>query len=232
MAQVCSNCGSRAQTGDRFCDECGTTLEHIDNSAPGPAAPKISKDGKIDRSGLLWLGAGLGALVLGAVALLYWTPATVPPKPQRQPHVDEMLRARLVGKVYEGGLDIQGWEDFGGGLIIEPIWYSQYQHKDGTSLVLANVAQPLRPGAMQTRFRIADILLIPALPKGQEISYFCRVSGQGTTRAIVAVIQPDYDNEVEWWKDVRQAWTISLTSGQVTSIDPKGLECVNEGWGL
>ena len=232
MAQVCPNCGLNVRAGDHFCEACGAELEAPAPAQPDSGGPVASDCAGPDRSGLLWLGAGLAAVALAALALIYWPPGLGLLGEQPQPQLDEMLRTRLVGQVYEGGLDIEGWEDRGGGLIIAPIWFSQYERKDGAYLVLANVAQPLRPGAAQTTFRIADILLIPALAKGQEVSYFCRLAGQDTTRAIVAVIQPDYDNQVEWWRNVRRAWNISLRTGRIASIDAEGIECINEGWGL
>jgi len=232
MVRFCSNCGSRAQAGDRFCRECGVGLRALAGAPRSSDSFAILKRAIPKRSALVWLGAGLGAFVLTAVALFYWRPGNVPPSPQPKPQIDEMLKSRLVGHVYEGNLEIEGWEDRGGGLIIAPIWYSQYEREDGAHLVLANVAQPLRPRAMQTTFHIADILLIPALAKGQEVSYFCRLAGQGTTQAIIAIIQPNRDYEEEWWKDVRRAWNISLQSGRIAPIDPDGIECINEGWGL
>ena len=34
----------------------------------------------------------------------------------------------------------------------------------------------------------------------------------------------------EWWSDVRRAWEISLETGQIASISPKGIRCTNPNW--
>ena len=35
----------------------------------------------------------------------------------------------------------------------------------------------------------------------------------------------------EWWSDVRRAWKISLETGQIASVAPKGIRCTNASWG-
>lgn len=149
----------------------------------------------------------------------------------------ETLKSRLMDKVHEGDqvdkeLATEGWEYLGGGLMIDPVWFEYYHRNGGTYLVLVNWALPRRPDAKHTPFRITDVLLIPPLQKGQEIAFDCRLKGIERQLAIIAVIQPDYEDEGEWWKDVRQAWRISLDSGQIATIDTDGVECVNERWGL
>ena len=37
----------------------------------------------------------------------------------------------FIGKSYEGDLDIDGWNDLGGGLVVAPIFVRQYQREDG-----------------------------------------------------------------------------------------------------
>jgi len=150
--------------------------------------------------------------------------------------IAESFKTRLVGKVYEGDeLDdepvIEGWEDLGGGLMIEPVWFHYFRRNDDAYLVLANMALPRQLDAVHTPFRIADVLFVPSLEKGQEVAFHCRLKGTKRKLAIVAVIKPDYENEEEWWKDIRQAWTISLDSGRFSTIDTDGVACVNEGWG-
>ena len=34
-------------------------------------------------------------------------------------------------------------------------------------------------------------------------------------------------DEKEWWTDVRRAWEISLETGMIASIKPKGIKCTN-----
>jgi hypothetical protein len=37
--------------------------------------------------------------------------------------------------------------------------------------------------------------------------------------------------EKEWWTDVRRAWQISLETGMIESVKPKGIRCTNASWG-
>jgi hypothetical protein len=184
---------------------------------------------------------GMGKFVAALTAVFVLLGAGSVPA-QAQPAATEVspaetLKDRLMDKVHEGDevdkeLVTEGWEYRGGGLMIDPVWFEYYHRRDGAYLVLANWALPRRPDAKHTPFRITDVLLIPPLQKGQEVAFDCRVKGIERKLAIIAVIQPDYENEGEWWKDVRQAWSISLDSGQIAAIDTDGVECVNERWGL
>lgn len=139
---------------------------------------------------------------------------------------------QLIGKVYEGEFPIPGWTDEGGGLLQEPVWYAQYRRADGALLVLSNWAQPLRPGAQHTPFRVTDVLVVPPLAAGHELNTDCRSKPVDVTRKILAVVRVDPRRQREWWRDVRQAWAISLQTGRFSPIATTGIECRNEGWGL
>lgn len=145
----------------------------------------------------------------------------------------EPLKRRLVGSTYEGDQpDINGWEDLGGGKMVQSIWFHYYRREDGAFLVISNLALPRRPNASHLPFRIADILYVPPLEQDQQIAFDCRLHATKKKLAIVAVIQPDADQEDEWSRGVRQAWAISLDSGQFAHIEIKDIECVDESWGL
>ena len=162
------------------------------------------------------------AAVIVAVSLLA---ASAFPAPAQTP-------PQLIGKVYEGEFPIPGWEDEGGGLLQEPVWYAQYRRADGALLVLSNWAQPIRPGSQHTPFRVVDVLVVPPLAAGHALNFDCRAKPVDVTRKIVAVVRTDPKRQREWWRDVRQAWAISLQTGLFTPIATAGIECRNEGWGL
>lgn len=155
-------------------------------------------------------------------------PGAAPP-PQSE---GETLRARLVGKVHTGRLDIKGWEGLGGGLMTNSLSWSYYRRPGNTWLVLIETRGRRIPGAAQATFRVSDVLFLQQLGRDQEISFDCRYMGQRQTKRIISVIQPDHSNEREWWRDIRQSWQIAENDGRITPISPSGIECVNEGWGL
>lgn len=162
------------------------------------------------------------AVLIAAVSMLAVSAARAPAQTPPQ----------LIGKVYEGEFPIAGWTDEGGGLLQEPVWYAQYRRADGAQLVLSNWAQPIRPGARHTPFRVTDVLVVPPLAAGLELNFDCRTRSVDVTRKVIAVVRVDPKRQREWWRDVRQAWAISLQTGLFTPIATTGIECRNEGWGL
>ena len=53
--------------------------------------------------------------------------------------VAEVVFAKsFIGKTYDDELQIEGWEDAGGGLVSPPIYVHEYQREDGTLLVLTS----------------------------------------------------------------------------------------------
>jgi len=134
---------------------------------------------------------------------------------------------RLVGKVYEGALPIGGWKELGGGLLADPIWVDQYQGPDGSSLVLSLLALPRRPGSDQGTFKVVDVLFVPPLESGLELSLICSSAGNPNQK-FIAVVRPEPN---ELWRDIRRAWRVEMTSGRVSPAAPTGVQCANESWG-
>jgi len=185
----------------------------------------------------------INILSLGLVALLGTFPTTIasPAAPVEDP--DFVLRpvpgvqggthptagefGRLIGTVYEGPLPIDGWDDFGGGLLAEPVWFNQYQRTDGALLVLSLLTLPRRPGSQQATFKVADVLFVTPLESGLELSFFCRSQGYPDQK-FIAVVRSERS---EFWRDIRQAWRVEMSLGRIAPITPTGIECVNEGWG-
>lgn len=46
--------------------------------------------------------------------------------------------AGFIGIEYEGGLEVPGCKDQGGGLLGEPVWYALYKRQDNSYFVLIN----------------------------------------------------------------------------------------------
>ncbi|WP_141700554.1 hypothetical protein [Methyloceanibacter superfactus] len=152
-------------------------------------------------------------LVASSFALLLRAGASVaepPAPPVPAPPVDPALQ-RLIGTQAEGDFPIKGWEDMGGGLLEDPVWYAQYRRADGAQLVLVQWALPRRPGAKYLTFQITDVLVTPPLRENAALAFFCRAAQPNVTQKILAVVVPSPDQE--WWRDIQQAWAVDLDSG-------------------
>ncbi len=137
----------------------------------------------------------------------------------------------LIGRVYEGSLPMNGWEDMGGGHLANSVWFHHFRRADGVQLVMVDWIQPRRAGSQQATFRVTDVLFVPALQENQSIIFDCQGRDRNVTRKIIAVAQVDPQNQSEWWSDIRQAWSVSLDDGRVTPTSPEGVKCINESWG-
>jgi hypothetical protein len=161
----------------------------------------------------------------------------------------------LIGKDYQGDLEIKGWMDFGGGLVSPPIYVRHYQREDGTSLVLTSEK---RSGAS---FVVTDALIISKPWKGYVISIACTKGEDLTLRFIGDARGPD---SKEWWTEVRRAWEIAVETpsepgtdtesetgnatetetdteneakaeaqiepGKITEANTRGVKCANPDW--
>ena len=136
----------------------------------------------------------------------------------------------LVGQVFEGYLPIDGWEDYGGGLFAEPVWFAHYRRADDSRLILVLWELPRAPGAEQARFQVTDVALIAPIPAGYELSFACHGPRVDITRSTIAVAR--IDEMAEEWTDLAGAWQIDHASGRIGPVRPAGIACVNEGLGL
>jgi hypothetical protein len=87
-----------------------------------------------------WRQANLACVVaLAAVLALAPFFAHAEPKaPSQEQNADAAFAASFIGKTYDGDLDVEGWDDVGGGLVAAPIYIHEYQREDGTFLVLTS----------------------------------------------------------------------------------------------
>src|SRR5262245_23659969 len=141
---------------------------------------------------------------------------------------DEVFAKSFLGKTYDDELEVEGWIDLGGGLVAPPIYVHQYQRElDGTYLVLTSREIAKAAPDIPASFVVTDALVVPAPQKEAAFSIAC-VQGEDATLKFMGEAK---GNEAkEWWSDVRRAWEISLETGEILSIPPKGVRCTNPNW--
>lgn len=168
----------------------------------------------------LWLAALLLAPVLAAAE---------PKQPTPEENADATFAASFVGKTFEDEFDIDGWTDLGGGLVAPPIYVHEYQRDaDGSYLVLTSREVTKASALTPASFVVTDALFVPKPLKDAAFSIACVLAGDDATLKYLGEAKGSEDKE--WWTDVRRAWEISLETGQIASIKPKGIQCTNPAW--
>ena len=155
-------------------------------------------------------------------------PAKAEPKqPTEEESADVTFARSFLGKTYDEELAVEGWEEIDGGLVAPPIYVHRYQREDGTYLVLTSreVSKPTETAPAS--YVVADALIVPKPQKDVEFSISC-VLGKDATLNFMGEVKGSEDKE--WWTDVRRAWQISLETGMIESVKPKGVRCTNAGW--
>ena len=150
-----------------------------------------------------------------------------PKQPTEEESADVIFAKSFIGKTYDDELDVEGWDDLGGGLVAPPVYVRQYQREDGTNLVLTSREVSKASATSPAAFVVADALIVPKAQKELEFSIAC-VQGDDATLKFMGEAKGNENKE--WWTDVRRAWEISLETGQIASIKPKGIRCTNPGW--
>jgi hypothetical protein len=168
----------------------------------------------------LWLAALLLAPVLAAAE---------PKQPTPEENADATFATSFVGKTFEDEFDIDGWTDLGGGLVAPPIYVHEYQRDaDGSYLVLTSREVAKTSALTPASFVVTDALFVPKPQKDAAFSIACVLAGDDATLRYLGEAKGSEDKE--WWTDVRRAWEISLETGQIASIKPKGIQCTNPAW--
>ncbi|HUW74647.1 MAG TPA: hypothetical protein VMW05_11615 [Methyloceanibacter sp.] len=165
--------------------------------------------------------ACVSGLLLAGPAFAEPELAEEPVEEEEKEDADAKLVQSLLGQTYTGELPIEGWNDFGGGLVSPPIYVHLYQREDGTSLVLTSKLSA-------KKYEVTDALLISKPWKGYEISIACMKGDDFTLRFIGDARGPE---GTEWWTEVRRAWEIEIVpkpdpeaeaqSETVTEAEPK-----------
>jgi hypothetical protein len=148
-----------------------------------------------------------------------------PPEPAVEENAADLVFAKsFVGKTYDDELDIEGWEDLGGGLVSPPIYVHEYRREDGTVLVLTSRETAPQKGDTPGSYIVVDALLVSKLRPDAVLSVACV---QGDDQTLRFIGEARGSEQKEWWTDVSRAWEISLETGAITSIKPKGVKCTN-----
>jgi hypothetical protein len=175
------------------------------------------------------INRALPYLLFAAVALAPCLAAAEPKQPSEEESADVSFAKSYVGKTYDDELDIEGWIDLGGGLVSPPIYVRQYQREeDGANLVLTSREVAKAGANTPASYVVADALIVPKPQKDVQFSIACVLAGDDATLRFMGEAKGSEDKE--WWNDVRRAWEISLETGQIASVKPKGIRCTNPGW--
>ena len=148
------------------------------------------------------------------MGLLLFTPALAEPEPatetepaeeteaaaEEEENPDEVLVKSLIGQTFTGDFPIEGWTDYGGGLVSPPVYVHLYQREDGSSLVMTTKLA-------SKKYLVTDAVIISKPWKGYAISIACTKGDDFTLRFIGDARGP---NDKEWWTEVRRAWEIEI----------------------
>jgi hypothetical protein len=168
------------------------------------------------------------ALLGAALALVPLFARAEPKAPSEEENADAAFAASFIGKNYDGDLDIEGWDDQGGGLITAPIFIHQYQREDGTYLVITSRQLAKESKDTPANYEVVDALIVPPPQAGVEFTISCVQGKDETLRFIGEAKGPE---SKEWWTEVRRAWEIALDTGKISSTKTKGVRCTNVSWG-
>ena len=170
----------------------------------------------------------LALLLVAAVLLMPQFALAEPKEPTAEENADETFAKSFLGKSYDDELEVEGWIDLGGGLVSPPIYIHQYQREeDGTYLVLTSREVSRASADAPASFVVIDALVVPQPQKEAAFTIAC-VQGEDATLRFMGEAKGKEDKE--WWSDVRRAWEISLETGEIASVPPKGIRCTNPNW--
>ena len=134
----------------------------------------------------------LSRLALAATFLLGVALAPEPasakkkPKPEEPVVVEdspEMVFAKsFIGKTYDDNLDVEGWEDAGGGLVSPPIYVHEYRRDDGTVMVLTAKETTAAKGDTPGTYQVLDAVIMGKPRKDAVFSIACVQGADQTLR--------------------------------------------------
>ena len=136
----------------------------------------------------------------------------------------------IFSKQYRDIHEFQCFKDYteiGAAIIGETTYdYSISQLKNHELNVL--LLNKVLPGPKST-FEIIDTLQIRNLRETEYISYqICRKDSVPDSEIIAIVL---FDN-AEYFSRVLKAWRANRKTGQIIEIETKGIDCLNEGYGI
>jgi hypothetical protein len=152
-----------------------------------------------------------------------------PKQPSEEESADVIFAKSFVGKTYDDELDVEGWIDLGGGLVTPPVYIREYQREaDGTFLVLTSREVSKASAIAPASYVVTDALIVLKPQKDFQFSIACVMAGDDATLRFMG--EAKGSETKEWWTDIKRAWEITLETGQIASVKPKGIRCTNPGW--
>ena len=178
---------------------------------------------------IMTLSRSIPVALLAVTLALGASQARAEPQAPTTEHADDANFAKsFIGKNYDDELEVEGWDDLGGGLVVTPIFVHEYQRDDGTILVLTSRQLSKETSSSPGNYEVVDALIVPPPQSGVEFTVSC-VQGQDETLRFMGEAKGPEDKE--WWSEVRRAWEISLDTGKIASTKTKGVRCTNMSWG-
>jgi len=172
----------------------------------------------------------LPCLCLAALLLMPALAGAGPKQPvEEEENPDVTFAKSFLGKTYEDELEIEGWIDLGGGLVAPPVYIREYQREaDGTFLVLTSREVSKASAIAPASYVVTDALVVPKPLKDFQFSIACVMAGEDATLRYMGEARGGETKE--WWTDIKRAWEITLETGQIASVKPKGVRCTNPAW--
>lgn len=142
------------------------------------------------------------------------------------------LASDLTGSIVPPFPD--GWMDGGGACIAKSLGadkmceYSIGVLQGPSGLLLYIGKSAPRIELKKARWLVTDQMSFPQTPRDQQVVFsVCELNGE-IDETIIAVVKT---TDTEWYATVRQAYRANLKTGRFEEIPPKGIRCLNEGWG-
>lgn len=142
----------------------------------------------------------------------------------------------IFGKEYRSLTEFPEFADMarGGGALIgkkENVNYViNYYRKDTVNLIAFEEISRKVKG--QSRFKLLDVLEIYNLEENQQITFGeCRMK-QNTDKEIIAIYEDVDTTEVQFYKNIVQAWRANQTTRKIEPIEIADIDCVNKVFGL
>lgn len=128
----------------------------------------------------------------------------------------------------------EGWKDDGGACISKSLGtdkicdYSIGVLRAPKKLLLYIGKSSQRVDPKKARWIVTDQISFDQLPPGHHVAFaLCERRGE-LDETILAVVKT---TDTEWYTDLRSAYKANLNTGRFEKIPPKGIRCLNEGWG-
>jgi hypothetical protein len=141
-------------------------------------------------------------------------------------------KASLVGRIYR---DLGEFDEFKGykeqrGTLIDPVTETgnyglSVYAKSGYYIVVFDWSIP----SEKVKYKLLDILRVgPIKPQQDIILTMCRLNEKHDSQ-IIALVKT---NNSEYFKTIYKAWRANKKTGRFEAISTKGIDCLNDGYGL